>query len=331
MHSRAHMLLEKEYLFMQKDPSPAWGIKARPLRLDNMLEWFGTIEGLKETIWEGGIFTITLTFSEGYHEVPPEVNFHTIPFHPNIDMNTGRPCLALLDDFHVWKESYSIESILLALQNLLSSPVVDNAVNSEAAALLRDSPDTYRQMVMECVRASLKVHAGESITNPKSGPRSANGESVVPSGDTSATVQVKPASGSKLARVSFDDYLTTWTGIATSKAKSDMKNPLLEAIKDNPNLQSAHFGLPLEELQLHMKKQLEEHNSLMYGNFAHKPTEQEIQDKKLDQINKMRKIYLPRRSAPPPSSAQSEVGEPWEKEVDDLVAWTTNLDEQALE
>ena len=29
------------------------GIKARPLDQRNMLEWAATIEGLKETIWEG--------------------------------------------------------------------------------------------------------------------------------------------------------------------------------------------------------------------------------------------------------------------------------------
>ena len=36
-------------------------------------------------------------------------------------------------------------------------------------------------------------------------------------------------------------------------------------------------------------------------------------------------------AAPPPSTAQSETGDPWDKEVDDLVEWTANLDEQELE
>ncbi len=66
--------------------------------------------------------------------------------------------------------------------------------------------------------------AGESITDPKLGTGSDNNESAIPSGDTRSAIPRKP-SGSKLARISFDDYLTTWTGIATSKAKTDMKNP----------------------------------------------------------------------------------------------------------
>lgn len=323
------MLLEKEFLYMQKDPSPAWGVKARPLNEESMMEWIATIEGLKDTIWEGGIFTVALKFSEGYHEAPPEVNFHTIPFHPNIDMNTGRPCLDLLDDYDIWKEAYSIEAILLALQNMLCNPgVTDNAVNVEALALLRDSPDTYRAMVVECVNASQRIYAGESLNSTRLDLHSPD-DVPLPHGNPEVITR---SHGNRMAQVSFDNYLTTWTGIATSKAKDDMKNPLLEAIKDHPTLQAAHFGLPIEELQLHMNKQLQEHNSLMYGKFATKPTEQELQDKKADQINKMRKIYLPnRRSAPPPSTAQSEAGEPWDEEVDDLVAWTTNLDEQELE
>ena len=34
---------------------------------------------------------------------------------------------------------------------------------------------------------------------------------------------------------------------------------------------------------------------MMYGNFTSKPDKKDSQDKKLDHINKMRKIYLPSR------------------------------------
>ena len=44
-------------------------------------------------------------------------------------------------------------------QNMLCNPgVTDNAVNVEALALLRDSPDTYRAMVVECVNASQRIY-----------------------------------------------------------------------------------------------------------------------------------------------------------------------------
>ncbi|XP_022105524.1 ubiquitin-conjugating enzyme E2 U-like isoform X2 [Acanthaster planci] len=322
MHSRARMLLEKEYTLLQRDP--AWGIEAEPLSDDNFFEWVATIQGLKDTIWEGGVFAINLRFDEHFNSVPPVVHFHTIPFHPNIDMNTGRPCVDFLDDYNTWKESYSLLSVLLAIQCLLSYPVLEAAVNPEACSILQESPDLYRQMVLDCVTASQRVHAGQSLQVEDAKVRFEEGE------ENQLADRPKSSQASQV-KVSFDDYLTTWNGIATSKAEPNMRNPLLEAIKDDPKLQTAHFGLPLEELQQHMKKQLQEHNSLMYGNFAAKPNKADSQERKLDHINKMRKIYLPsRKIVPPPSTAQSDTGDPWEKEVDDLVEWTANLDEGEL-
>ncbi|XP_071799292.1 ubiquitin-conjugating enzyme E2 U-like isoform X2 [Asterias amurensis] len=322
MHSRAHMLLEKEYFLLQKQP--AWGIEAEPLRDDSLFEWMATIKGLKDTIWEGGVFAVNLKFDENFNNIPPSVRFHTVPFHPNIDMNTGQPCVDFLDDYSIWKESYSLLSILLAIQCLLSNPVLKNAVNQDACSILLETPDLYRQMVVDCVSASQRVLAGENLQADDAKVRFDKTED--------GLVDKPITSQGRLAKVSFDEYLTTWSGIATSKAQANMKNPLLEAIKNNPKMQTAHFGLPLEELQQHMKKQLQEHNSLMYGNFTSKPDKKDSQDKKLDHINKMRKIYLPsRKIAPPPSTAQSEIGDPWEKDVDDLVEWTANLDEEELE
>ncbi|XP_071500601.1 ubiquitin-conjugating enzyme E2 U-like [Diadema antillarum] len=326
MHSRAYLLLDREYVSLQKDP--AWGITAHPLAEDNMMEWTSTIRGMKDTIWEGGIFVLSLKFTENYNHEPPDIRFHTIPFHPNIDMQSGRPCIEFLDDISCWKETYSLQSILLAIQSMLSNPVIDDAVNEEAVGILENSPDLYRQMVIDCVNASRKVFAGQSIPSDESRVRFQS--------DKEDPADDDPQGGSalnflKLAKISFDDYLTTWTGIATSKARSEMKNPLLEAISDDPKLQTAHYGLNVEELQQHMKQQLDTHNSLMYGKFGPKQSKepQDKESKRLEHINKMRKIYLPRRSVPPPSTAPSEA-DAWEKEVDDLVAWTNDLDEDEL-
>ena len=62
--------------------------------------------------------------------------------------------------------------------------------------------------------------AGESISEPLQ--NGAGSSETIPPGTSS---NARKQSGNKLARISFDDYITTWTGIATSKARSDMKNP----------------------------------------------------------------------------------------------------------
>ena len=37
-----------------------------------------------ETPWEGGTFTLTMTFGEEYPNKPPDVRFVSKMFHPNI-------------------------------------------------------------------------------------------------------------------------------------------------------------------------------------------------------------------------------------------------------
>ncbi|KAJ8306488.1 hypothetical protein KUTeg_017033 [Tegillarca granosa] len=221
MFSRAHLLIEREYERLLEDVP--WGIEAHPLKEDSIFEWVAKIKGLKDTIWEGGVFRVYLKFDEHYNVRPPEVCFHTIPFHPNVDMITGRPCIEFLDDFSQWKETYSLSFILISIQNLLSSPVLQNPVNPEAAEMLIHSPRAYKQMVYDCVTASQRVEAG-----------------VTPHGDLESRVKFVPqeempkrydapkTAAPRVTRMSFEDYHKTWCGIATSKPIQDMKNPCIQ-------------------------------------------------------------------------------------------------------
>ena len=45
----------------------------------------------------------------------------------------------------------------LVLQLLLSNPVLENAVNPNAAQIFASSPTSFRQMVLDCVLASKRV------------------------------------------------------------------------------------------------------------------------------------------------------------------------------
>ncbi|CAH1244045.1 UBE2U [Branchiostoma lanceolatum] len=330
MHSRAYLLLEREFYRLHDEPP--WGIDAGPVGDENIFDWSATVMGLKDTIWEGGIFQVQLKFNEFYNEEPPEVAFHTIPFHPNVHSVTGRPCIEYLDNIQEWKESYSLVHILLSIQTLLSNPVVEDAVNDDAAKMLVRNPDRYLEMVRSCVDASKRVQAGLSPhLEEESKIRRDFQPFVAPTAKTA---------GVKTRKVSFDEYHTTWSGIATSKATPAMKNPLLESIRDDPIRQSSHYGLTVDQLQDQMKRQLEEHNALMYGKFEDRGKTDDQREQKLMKINQMRKVYMSKRitepSTPTPSDTKDfapprESEEPWEKEVDDLVAWTHNLDEEHLE
>jgi len=206
-------------------------------------------------------------------------------------------------------------------------------------------------MVNECVQASQRVEAGGSpyLRNADSKVRFEQ-EPPEPPPRTAPT-----RSGCKVSKLSFEDYHRTWSGIATSKTHGQAVNPLLENIKDDRALQQVHLGLPREEVEEQMRRQMEDHNTLMYGRFKSKQTAQEAKEAKLSQLQKMKRIYLAPRQSPmatpaPPGSqdihlmglaslpttsrgkaAPEEDKEAWEREADDLVNWTNNLDAAAID
>lgn len=45
----------------------------------------------------------------------------------------------------------------------MSNPVLENPVNVEAAQMLREDPAGYREIVVECVRASKQLKASKTL------------------------------------------------------------------------------------------------------------------------------------------------------------------------
>jgi len=124
------------------------------VRLSNgdLLSWEAVITGPEDTPWEGGLFRLTLHFSESFPIRPPEVRFVTPVFHPNIYVD-GRVCLSILQSS--WSPSLSVQSVLLSLQSLLSDPNPNSSANAEAGALLLKNPNEYCKRVLDSVEASV--------------------------------------------------------------------------------------------------------------------------------------------------------------------------------
>lgn len=74
---------------------PPEGINAAP-KSDNILHWNAVIFGPQNTIWDGGVFKLTIEFSEDYPNKPPVVKYISKIFHPNGKIGSGLVCWFLL-------------------------------------------------------------------------------------------------------------------------------------------------------------------------------------------------------------------------------------------
>ena len=81
------------------------------------------VKGASNTPYSGGRWLIEFMYPDNYPFSPPLVRFLTPIYHPNID-STGRICLDVLNlpPKGCWSPSYTVSSLLLSLQALLSDP-----------------------------------------------------------------------------------------------------------------------------------------------------------------------------------------------------------------
>lgn len=305
MYSRAHLLIQKEINDLENDPN----ILISRLNNDNIFELIALIEGQKNTIWENGVFQVYLKFSENYHFEPPTVFFQTIPYHPNIDMLTGKPSVDFLDNKSKWKPEYTIQSILKYLQQLLAYPLLDLAVNMEAVFMLKGNPAQYESITRQSVLATQRIRElleSQSVKNKSPVKIDIDlskyfAQDGVDSINESQQFKKFPLFNIKREKtniirdksykkttpsqekylqqhVSYDEYCTLWKGIATSKASRSEENAYLKNnLLENPNLLSQHLSISLKELEEQVYQQLKEHKNIIYGRF-------DFSDRNIDKI-----------------------------------------------
>lgn len=138
-----------DYRNMRDGPPEA--ILASPYR-DDLFLWAAVVLGPVDTPWENAVLRLEMKFTDRYPAVPPVVRFLTKVFHPNI-YSDGAICLDLLKD--KWSSAYTVSSILVAIQSLLTDPNPLSPANAEAARLYQSDRHAYDLRVIRCVEESL--------------------------------------------------------------------------------------------------------------------------------------------------------------------------------
>ena len=102
---------------------------------ENIFQWQAKIKGPPDTPYEEGEFLVNINVPEDYPISPPKCYFITKIFHPNIDFSNGEICFELLKD--KWTPQWSLESVCVALFNLLSNPNAESPLNCDCGNLIR--------------------------------------------------------------------------------------------------------------------------------------------------------------------------------------------------
>lgn len=97
---------------------------------DDVFHWTATIIGPTGSVYEGGIFNLSIEFPPNYPFKPPKIRFITKIYHPNINMSGGI-CLDILKD--QWSPALTISKVLISICSLLDDPNPDDPLVPEIA------------------------------------------------------------------------------------------------------------------------------------------------------------------------------------------------------
>ncbi|OUU62292.1 MAG: hypothetical protein CBC22_04825 [Alphaproteobacteria bacterium TMED62] len=129
--------IQSELKNLQKDP-PA-NCSAGPID-DDLYKWQATLMGPEGTPYEGGVFLLSINFSEDYPFKPPKVSFITKIYHCNI-RSDGAICLDILKE--QWSPALTISKVLLSICSLLDEPNPDDPLVPDIAELLQANKELH--------------------------------------------------------------------------------------------------------------------------------------------------------------------------------------------
>jgi ubiquitin-conjugating enzyme E2 I len=115
----------------------------------NLMKWECGVPGKSGTDWEGGLYKVTMEFTEEYPSKPPKCKFVPPLFHPNV-YPSGTICLSILNEEEDWRPAITIKQMLLGIQDLLDNANPNSPAQSEAYQLyVSDKPEYKRRVRLE--------------------------------------------------------------------------------------------------------------------------------------------------------------------------------------
>ena len=161
MASQRASRLKKELERLRTDPPhgvTCWPVEDRADYLRAQLV------GAQDTPYEGGVFSLDIKIPDRYPFLPPQVQFATPIYHPNVD-SAGRICLDVLKSQPQgsWKPAHNLSTVLTSIQLLLSEPNPDDGLMADISHEYKHNRPQFLEKAKLWVRKHASGDMGEGV------------------------------------------------------------------------------------------------------------------------------------------------------------------------
>lgn len=138
--------INKELLELKENSIP--NVSAGPIGED-LFNWNAIIMGPEDSPYDGGRFSLKISFPRSYPFKAPKVKFETQIYHPNIN-SSGSICLDILQSN--WSPALTVSKTLLSISSLLTDPNPDDPLVGDIANLYKNNINEYNKKAREMTK-----------------------------------------------------------------------------------------------------------------------------------------------------------------------------------
>lgn len=149
--------LQSELKQFIKDPNYFFSVCPKD---NNFYMWDVILIGPPDTPFDGAVIKAVLDFPQNYPNSPPKFKFITDLYHPNVYVD-GKVCISILNEgvdkyeyesvSERWNPSHSVNSILMSILSMISSPNFESPANVDASKLWRENFTEYKKIIYKMI------------------------------------------------------------------------------------------------------------------------------------------------------------------------------------
>ena len=113
---------------------------------EELTKWEASIIGPSDSPYAGGVFKLSIDFTDKYPFKPPKVKFITRIYHPNIN-SYGSICLDILNVN--WSPALTVTKLLLSISSLLNDPNPKDPLVKSIADMYEKNRNEYNKRARE--------------------------------------------------------------------------------------------------------------------------------------------------------------------------------------